>query len=322
MNKNEKIINDDLISGIINCLSSKTTIPSEIVDVFVLRSMQVVQKADRSQISEQYYALSKLITKYMRDCLHNIIEDDTLSFRIGQICACISMINEMIMEKKEEELQISRKAYFKNNIELFSIIDSEEDGITHNELAKRLGKSPSGLTQLITKIKYFDYITYTTIGREKYYFLTDSGKTMLNDLTNDVTNVIPAENLPYKPSSELVECIFHVMQGVTSEFYVKEPQTPWGENNMLQRFPIDKNQTINCKFLYKGTTLQNQPISSKDEGAYIKSKMNSIEIPVESFSFKNMVKGKNGTEKAWNDSLEMQVDYSGVELCINQATKA
>ncbi len=191
---NNKIISDILINEIIERLSLEKSFSSEYINAFISRSMQAVQKAEKSQISRQFFVLNDIIASQALTFQTSSSENTAFAFQVGQISACAAIINEMLLQTEEKADVSNSKTVFQNYLLLFEIIDSHKDGITHKELAEEYGKSASSLSQLISKIRYYNFITYSTLGREKYYFLTSKGKTILKSLRKDMLKQQPFHN--------------------------------------------------------------------------------------------------------------------------------
>lgn len=196
----EKLISDTLVKEIMYCLDDEIDIPDEYIDAFIARTMLAVQKEDRKQISTLYPRLCDSVSDYFRGQQYNEKiwsesekTDDYIAceepnnrefvFKMGQLHACTTILNDMIRKLDENETVIANKAYFVKNINFFKAIENKP-GINHGELSDAVGKSPSGLTQFVSKIQQYDFFTQTVVGREKYYALTPKGSKLLAELEN------------------------------------------------------------------------------------------------------------------------------------------
>lgn len=213
---NEKLISDTLVKAILSCLEKEIDIPNEYMDAFIARTMLVVQKEDRKQISSLYPRLCDSVFNYFRGHQYNErslqtnnAEDNSAAylepnnrafvFKMGQLHACVTILNDVIRKLDESEMTITYKKYIAKYSKFFEAI-ANKPGIKHSELAEITGKSPSGLSQFVLKIQQFDLFTRTVVGREKYYYLTPKGLKLFDELVIEVLDesakVAVASKLP------------------------------------------------------------------------------------------------------------------------------
>ena len=72
----------------------------------------------------------------------------------------------------------------KHSIEIVSILNDEET-LTHNELAKRLGIKKNNLSNVMSKIGLFNIIFARRIGRNVYYSLNAKGQRFYEYIKNN-----------------------------------------------------------------------------------------------------------------------------------------
>jgi predicted transcriptional regulator len=189
----------------IKYIRERTIIPDEFMNAFRSKTLYIIQNGAADQISSKYSLLSDLVSMYTRGrqyennkwFFYENIEESNVSntayntfvFQMGQLDSYITLINDVLSNKNEIEAFSTNRAYFEKNINIFKTISSDP-GINHAKLANKVGKSPSALSQFVSKIRAFDYITQTSIGREKYYYLTTKGQNILKDLEKTVDNTM------------------------------------------------------------------------------------------------------------------------------------
>lgn len=217
----EKLISDTLVKAICSCLESKIDIPNEYINAFITRTMLVVQKEDRKQISTLYPRLCDSVFTYFRGQQYNekVLQVSNANdshvayekpnnrafvFKMGQLHACITILNDVIRKLDESETTINNKAYFVKNIMFFKAI-ANKPGIKHNELAEIMGKSPSSLSQFVLRIQQYNYFTQTVVGREKYYSLTSKGTKLFDELEIEETKESKDRTVASKPDDVSVQ---------------------------------------------------------------------------------------------------------------------
>ena len=191
----DKLISDYLVDILTTYVKKRTKIPEEYMNALIFRSMDVVRKEDCNEISPKFSELSDLVSLYTRGhqfeylsvCentetkdLYNINEDRAFVFQMGELNTCISMLNDVIHKRNIKEAEENNRELFDKNLLIFlSIYD--EPGITHRDLANKSGKSASGLTNFINKVRPFGYIIQSSLGRNKHYYLTEKGNILLKN---------------------------------------------------------------------------------------------------------------------------------------------
>lgn len=183
-----KWISDILVDNIVKYVKKRSIIPEEFMDSFLTRAMYVVQEEETDQISSHYYVLSDMVSHYLRGYLFDdqdensvdgFLDDRFFVYQMGQLHSCITMINDIILNKNRRKELSNNTDCFVKNIVFFESI-AKKPGITHRELALCTGKSVSSLSQFIAKIRPFGFISQELYGREKKYYLTRTGSKLLN----------------------------------------------------------------------------------------------------------------------------------------------
>lgn len=102
-------------------------------------------------------------------------------FLYGSIWAGLRMIerkHKNTLRKKKLEGLI---AYYADKEWLLKAICCNP-GIRHKDLAKLSGKSVSQLSQMVSRASKDELVSYHRLGREKYYFLMDSGEKVYKEI--------------------------------------------------------------------------------------------------------------------------------------------
>ena len=113
--------------------------------------------------------------------------DPEQAFLYGSIWGAINL--EELNRKRIEMNNILDKitSNFRNYYPILSAIHNEV-GITHKKLAGVLGKTPSDLSQIISRIYDERVFTYSRTGREKNYYLGQYGELVYQRLLKEMKN--------------------------------------------------------------------------------------------------------------------------------------
>lgn len=177
----QEISFEHICSNLTERLRTKKNIDEEQVNVFldsVAENLAAAEKPKKK--SSGYQALSDFVNKlwYYGD----FGKAARLQiFLYGSIWAGIRMI-----ERRHKKIDRQRKLeelipYYSDKEWLLRAI-YDKPGIRHKDLAKEGGKSVSQLSQIISKASKDALISYHRLGREKYYFLMDSGEAVYQEI--------------------------------------------------------------------------------------------------------------------------------------------
>ncbi|MBO5094729.1 MAG: winged helix-turn-helix transcriptional regulator [Lachnospiraceae bacterium] len=170
-----------ICSNLTERLQMKKNIDEEQVNVFldsVAENLTAEEKPKKK--NSGYQALSDFINKLWR--YGDFGKTPRLQvFLYGSIWAGVK-----ILERRHKRLDRNKKineliSYYSDKEWILRAI-YDKPGIRHKDLAEAGGKSASQLSQIISKASKDELISYHRLGREKYYFLMDSGETVYHEI--------------------------------------------------------------------------------------------------------------------------------------------
>lgn len=181
MNRKELWLDRDILMELLDNIRNQKTISENLLHVFIHNAMEVVNERDVNQIAEEYSEFSKYVTAFWHRNSFSQIRNKELVFQMGQIVACVRLLDDFQKKQKESNNLEMIKNQWKNYYFFLNSIESHS-GIKHKELANQLDMSPSHLSHFVEKNRYLGYFSDTIVGREKYYYLTSKGESVLKQL--------------------------------------------------------------------------------------------------------------------------------------------
>lgn len=116
----------------------------------------------------------------VRRCMNQNISDldgDT-AFELGNVWGAMKTLDYAEQIEREPIYLSALADKYKGSIELFRIID-RNPGIMQKDIAAKLGKSPSALSQMLHKLNKEKLFLTIKQGRDKRYFLAERGQELL-----------------------------------------------------------------------------------------------------------------------------------------------
>lgn len=162
-------------------LQAKKSIEEEQVSVFldsVTEKLTAVEEPKGK--ASGYQALSDLVNKMWH--YGDFGKATRLQvFLYGSIWAGIRMIERKRKNASRKTKLEELISYYTDKEWLLKTI-CDNPGIRHKDLAESGGKSVSQLSQMVSRASKDELISYHRLGREKYYFLMDSGETVYKEI--------------------------------------------------------------------------------------------------------------------------------------------
>jgi len=136
--------------------------------------------ANPKEIPPSFYRLSGYINDMVQSAeLTDASVDIALTY--GKLWSIVNLV-EMAEHDELSKRSIEEDAIrFQNRYELFKIIKNNY-GIAHNDLANYAKISVSALSQFMGKMENGRYVFYRQFGRNKYYYITDSGAELIKKI--------------------------------------------------------------------------------------------------------------------------------------------
>lgn len=162
-------------------LQAKKSIEEEQVSVFLDSVTEKLTALEEpKEKASGYQALSDLVNKMWH--YGDFGKATRLQvFLYGSIWAGIRMIERKRKNASRKTKLEELISYYTDKEWLLKII-CDNPGIRHKDLAKLGGKSVSQLSQMVSRASKDELISYHRLGREKYYFLMDSGETVYKEI--------------------------------------------------------------------------------------------------------------------------------------------
>ena len=141
---------------------------------------------EEEEYGEPPAELNELSDILQKKLLYGGVEQMTpeQAFLYGGIWGGVRLL-DIRKNHRRRRLKIHKlKKRYEDYYDFFSIIDINP-GIRHKDLAERLGKSVSQLSQLADRIDRDDLIYCDYMGREKYYYLSSLGKQLYTEIKKE-----------------------------------------------------------------------------------------------------------------------------------------
>lgn len=174
-----------LIEIIFKHLSLKETVPDELMYEFLKATEEIIVSRSAENIPPEFWQFQNYVEMYWRGRKYEREESGRLIYQMGQLLSCVNMIQNMAdsAEKVQSIKEYARR--WSKKYQVFRAMHNEY-GITHKHLAEKAGVSASSLSQFISRTKWDGYFTSRTVGREKYYYLTDQGEELYELLRDEI----------------------------------------------------------------------------------------------------------------------------------------
>ena len=166
----------NICSGLIERLSLKKYPQEEQVNIF-LEGLLDYWDVNKENLPVSYYDFTGQIEKKWnyRHFEESMASEDI--FLCGSILGAsrLMQLKTKRSEHQKEYALLSEK--YKSGYNVFTLLQTNP-GIMHKELAGRIDKTPSGLTQFLAPMTRDGLLTFQRIGREKHYYLLPKGETV------------------------------------------------------------------------------------------------------------------------------------------------
>lgn len=114
------------------------------------------------------------------------------AFEYGQLWGAFQLMDMADKRGKEKySMEFLKKQYGKY-YELFSLLKNSP-GIRHKEVAEKIQKSPSEVSQIFAKLDGGKLFSTVKLGREKYYYLEERGNRLLEAMEKEKKKTADAE---------------------------------------------------------------------------------------------------------------------------------
>lgn len=170
----EKIVN--IISEYVY---AQKEIPDDLMSEFSSEMIQIIEGQCTEEIPDAIWNLENYVKLYWRGSKYVHEECPARIFQLGQLLSYMNMIRQHF-ERIDEDISLEEYANTYRDKYLFFKSIHDRAGITHKDLAKLVHTSISSMSQFVSKIAGTGFIVTRVMGREKHYYLTDKGETLLD----------------------------------------------------------------------------------------------------------------------------------------------
>lgn len=246
--------NDSLIKQVINCLRDRKEIPNPYIYQLTEFFIQIIRNKETLELTQ---LMADLIDE--TDAFWRRVDKSGLSsefvFNVGRVFTITTMIKKYYESESSYYSPIELANKYSNRHQLFKrILDTP--GITHNELASQIKISVSALSQLMVALHSDGIVSSRKIGRNKYYYLSDFGKTVLRTIetqqslskasvtiTAVTRNKIPDSQIPNSKHIEYSNTPFHLLKN--NQFTFRIPKCE-GNDLIADKTILDNTELSNA----------------------------------------------------------------------------
>ncbi|MDW7656410.1 MAG: hypothetical protein SCM11_04460 [Bacillota bacterium] len=187
---NVNILNN-VCQAILKRLQNQQSVREEQVHLLMEEIGKRIEQADFKHFPDAYHQLQHYLQRNLQyGRTEALSSDDAVTF--GALWAICSLAEATVKRHGEDHLLSEAAQLYKKHLSFFRIMQ-KNPGIKHGDLAKQCNKSPSELSQLVARLQWERYFSFSKAGREKYYYLEKRGEDLLNEMekkaSTDYTNL-------------------------------------------------------------------------------------------------------------------------------------
>jgi len=196
------IVMSTISEQILSCLFNDKTVQNEMLLELIVEITGYMKSGVSQEVPHSFSRLSEYVNNIIQTEAINKKPLDTI-LMYGKIWSISSMVKIMeCNESSEQQIEVDARQN-SDKYTLFKTIE-ENGGISHKELADKIELSPSALSQKISRLDHDKYFISRQLGRGKYYYITSSGKILLEKMQIHRELPIKNQNEMNQSSSEAV----------------------------------------------------------------------------------------------------------------------
>lgn len=178
---------DNVCQAILKKLQSQQSVREDQVHILMEEIGKRIEQSDLNHFPEAYHQLQQYLQRNLQyGRIETLSSEDAVNF--GALWATCCLAEAVIKRHKEEHLLGEAAQLYRKHLSLFRNMQ-KKPGIKHGDLAKQCNKSPSELSQLVAKLQWKQYFSFSKVGREKYYYLEKRGEDLLNEMENNASTM-------------------------------------------------------------------------------------------------------------------------------------
>lgn len=183
-----KDLSASLIDKLVDHFASNRVPPKELVDQFVITTWDFVHDFDDSRVPENYEELYNIVSRRVRDCKIDYNADPKLALYLGQIYACVQMIENLTFQIRVQQGFEANKSWLKRReiVDLLTYI-SKKDSVSFTQLNKSFSCTERTLKKHLEKLdsEELPYLIVSYKGNVPVYKLSNEGFKCLALLQKD-----------------------------------------------------------------------------------------------------------------------------------------
>jgi len=178
---------ENVCKAILKRLTNQQSIRDEQVRLLKNEISKRIENADLEELPESYHQLQQHLQRaWQYNKIDDLSAEDAITF--GALYAICSMAETSRNRQKEDFLLDEAARQHRKHLLFFQTLQ-QNPGIKHGDLAKKCNKSPSELSQLVARLQWERYFSFSKAGREKYYYLEKRGEELLHEMKMNSTAV-------------------------------------------------------------------------------------------------------------------------------------
>lgn len=206
---------DSLCIRILNKLKQQREIREEQISLFLKLSLKIIDSTEELELPRSFYLLKENVYKcWLYEEIGEL--DANQAFVYGNLWGALKLIDFAKKSRENRKVLDSLACQYEKNSYVFQIMN-DNPGIKHKDLAELSNKTPSELSQFLSKIKEEQLFYDVRLGREKYYYLEERGISLLNKMKKQAE-----DKLNYSIQSYYWNTIKNNSITTTKHFFIRE----------------------------------------------------------------------------------------------------
>lgn len=171
---------EHVCEAVLKRLKENRSIRDEQIRLLIDEISLRIEDANCDHLPDAWHQLQQHLQKIWQYGLADQLPAED-AVNVGALWAVCHMA-ETVRNRPKERLTLSEAAVRHSKHLLFFQTIQQNPGIRHGVLAKRCQKSASELSQLVTRLQWDRYFSFSKAGREKYYYLEPKGTELLREM--------------------------------------------------------------------------------------------------------------------------------------------
>ena len=175
------IKNSDLLfKQMLFCLRERKDIPNPLIYQFSELIIKMIRNQEEIHLTQNLADLIDKTDAFWRQADKTRLDGEVV-FNVGRVFSLTTIMKKYFESESSYYSPIEFANKYSKRLKLFKKIQ-ESPGIIHKELANYSNMSESALSQLMVSLHGDGIITSRKVGRNKFYYLTKLGVTILEEM--------------------------------------------------------------------------------------------------------------------------------------------